>query len=193
MQDGQYILNRWMVPILFQICEEKDIVVRSFSDNWIFELEKEETVRKIFGYKFDINNSASSEIAGDKVATYQLLKAHNISAVEHRLIRTKASLAPDWPDNFNKKVVIKPLDGTSGHGIRLFSTIAQSQAHIEQKNMIAAWAASPYEEIESERRYIILDQQVLCRYKKEPIQKNGLKMFNLGLGAQALTLSMITD
>lgn len=184
MQYGQFILDRWMVGIIQGICKAEGISVSSYSDDWVLELTKGSTKRKIFGYKFGLNDAATTAIAGDKVATYQLLAAHSISAVEHRLIRTKASQSTGWEEGLTQ-VVVKPLDGTSGHGIARLDSPAGVAAYIDNHPYIAAWAVAPYQEILSERRFILLDGDVLCQYEKLPVVIDGLRMFNLGLGATA--------
>jgi glutathione synthase/RimK-type ligase-like ATP-grasp enzyme len=185
MTHGQYILDRWMVGVIEAICLKHGIDYRSYSDDWLLELSHKGIVRRVFGYKFSINDAAATAIAGDKVATYQLLHAHGISAVEHRLVRTKASESTDWAEGFSE-LVVKPLDGTSGHGVGLLASPTHVPGYIQKHQAIAAWAVSPYQQIQSERRFIILDGELICQYQKSPIEIHGLKMFNLGLGATVL-------
>lgn len=184
MQQGQYILDRWMVDIIKGICSKSGIACKSYSDDWVLELSTQSATSRVFGYKFDLNRAAATAIAGDKVATYQLLDANNVPAVEHRLVRTKASESTGWETGL-EKVVAKPLDGTSGHGIALLPSPKNVPMYIEQHPYIAAWAISPYEQIQTERRFILLDDDVLCQYEKLPVPVRGLPMFNLGLGATA--------
>lgn len=181
---GQYILDRWMIGLVRSICHDYQITFRSYSDDWILELEKNGVTRRIFGYKFDLNGSAASSITADKVAAFQILAQNGIPAVEHRLVRTKAGEYESWSAGLGR-VVIKPLDGTSGHAVRLLDSIDKVDEYISSHSNIAAWAASPYQEISSERRFIVLDGKVLYQYEKLPVTLEGLRMFNLGLGAQA--------
>lgn len=184
MQQGQYILDRWMVGIIEDICRERGIVCTSYSDDWVLELTKGDIKTRVFGYKFDLNDAATTAIAGDKVATYQLLQANDVPAVDHRLVRTKASENSGWETGLNR-VVVKPLEGTSGHGISMLDSPESVPAYIEEHPSIAAWAVAPYEEIQTERRFIMLDGEILCQYEKIPVEINSLRMFNLGLGAIA--------
>ena len=185
MQHGQFIVDRWMVGIIRAISQLHGITCVSYSDDWVLELKKDSRFGQIFGYKFSLNNAASTAIAGDKVATYQLLKAHDIPAVEHRLIRTKATQNTDWDKGLGQ-VVIKPLDGTSGHAVRLLHSSDEAPEYIAKNPAIAAWTIAPYEEIQTERRFILLDGKILCQYEKKPVLINDLLMFNLGLGAKAV-------
>lgn len=184
MQYGQFILDRWMVEIIRDICHENDITFTSYSEDWVLELSKGSVKTRVFGYKFSLNDAAATAIAGDKVATYQLLAAHNIAAVQHRLVRTKASESTGWEDGL-EEVVVKPLDGTSGHGIALLDSPIAVSKYIEHHPYIAAWAVAPYEGILSERRFIMLDGEIICQYEKMPVVIDNLRMFNLGLGATA--------
>lgn len=186
MTQGQYIIDRWMVEMIQSTCEDRGISFRSYSDDWVIELQKGQTIRRVFGYKFDLNTSAASSIAADKVASYQVLHQHGIAAVEHRLVQTKAGQYSEWSDGLGK-VVVKPLDGTSGHGVRLLESSSDVTRYIHAHPHIAAWAVSPYEEILSERRFIVLDNKIICSYEKQAVTIDGLKMFNLGLGAAAVT------
>jgi glutathione synthase/RimK-type ligase-like ATP-grasp enzyme len=182
MQDGEYIVDRWMVKMLRDICAERGVSFDSYSDDWLLELKFSSKTHRVFGYRFDLNDSVSASVAQDKVATYQVLAKASIPAVPHVLVRTKVSHADrkvmgDW-----QKVVIKPLVGTSGHGVHLFDNIDAAIAHIEE-SPIAAWAAAPFIDIIREIRVILLNGVPLLIYEKQPVTIRGLKMFNLGLGA----------
>lgn len=166
------------------LCREKGITFSSWSDDWVIELQKDQTFQHIFGYRFNVNNAVSSSISQDKAATYTILQAHDIAAVQHELIRTKVSPAnksamQDW-----KQVVIKPLTGTSGHGVHLMPDANVATEMIESSK-IAAWAAAPFIDIVREMRIVMLDSKLLLAYEKRPVVIDGLKMFNLGLGASA--------
>jgi glutathione synthase/RimK-type ligase-like ATP-grasp enzyme len=139
-------------------------------------------VRRVLGYRFDLNDSVASSIAQDKVATYQMLEKAGLPAVPHVLVRTKVSQADQQVMSGWQQIVIKPLVGTSGHGVRLFDDTEQAVRHIEQSK-IAAWAAAPFVDIKREVRVIMLDGKPLLTYEKQPVTIRSLKMFNLGLGA----------
>lgn len=182
MQSGQYIVDRLMVQMVRDICDERSITLHAFSDDWLMELEKNDQTARILGYKFDLNESAASSIARDKVAAYQLLNYHNVAAVPHFLIRTKANETNwklrKWADG----MVIKPLTGTSGHGVCRLETVQKAEAWMTEQGL-EAWAASPYLDIAREIRIIMLDQNVLLCYEKQPAIVDGFRWFNLGKGA----------
>jgi glutathione synthase/RimK-type ligase-like ATP-grasp enzyme len=182
MQDGEYILDRWMVTMLRDICESRGISFRSYSDDWLLEFEHNSVVSRVLGYRFDLNSSVAGSIAQDKVATYQLLSNAGIDAVPHALVRTKISEVDREVMSRWDQVVIKHLTGAGGHGVRLYDNIGNAISHIEQSG-VAGWAVSPFIGINREIRIILLDGELLLSYEKEPILLHGLKMFNLGLGA----------
>lgn len=180
MQHGEYVTDRWLVRAIQQICQERDITLKCYSDDWILEIHQANTVGRIFGYKFSLNNSASANLAQDKVGAYEVLAAANVPAVEHRLLRTKAgrsSFPQEW-DEF----VLKPLIGTSGHLVQSFTDQTEAR-YVMEKSGVEAWAVSPRLAIQNETRIIILDDHVLLSYKKHPQKTDRLKMYNLGKGA----------
>lgn len=182
MQQGPYILDRWMVRMLRNICSERTITFRTFSDDWVLEMEKNGKTRRVVGYQFDLNDAAASGIAQDKVAAYQILSSRNIPAVPHVLLRTKAGEAQWQTMDWDQGVVVKPLLGTGGHGIKLFNEAVKAKGYIHASG-IEAWAASPLQEAVREARIVLLDGEVLLAYQKQSVDHDGLKLFNLGQGA----------
>ena len=182
MQSGQYIVDRMMVQMVRDICDERGITLQTFSDDWLMELEMNDQTARILGYKFGLNESAASSIAQDKVAASQLLNYHKVAAVPHFLIRTKANEANWKSRQWTDGMVIKPLTGTSGHGVCRFETVQKAEAWMAEQG-IEAWAVSPYFDIAREIRLIMLDQNVLLCYEKRPAIVDGFKWFNLGKGA----------
>jgi len=183
MQVGEFIVDRWMVGILRDVCTKHGITFSTYSDDWLLEFRRGDILRRVLGYGFGLNDSVAASIAQDKVATYQILSKAGIRSVPHVLVRTKISHTDRSVMERWNKVVVKPLVGTGGHGVRLFDDIAQAAGHIEDSK-IMAWAAAPFIDIQREIRIIMLDGKALVVYEKIPVMIDGLKMFNLGLGAQ---------
>lgn len=182
MQDGEFIVDRWMVGMLRDICQLRGITFAAYSDDWLLELRVGDKVRRVLGYRFHLNDSVAASIAQDKVATYQVLAKAGIPAITHVLVRTKISHADRQVLAGWQKIVVKPLVGTSGHGVKLFTGVDGAADHIEQSTILA-WAAAPFIDIQREVRVIMLDGMSLLTYEKQPVMIRGLKMFNLGLGA----------
>lgn len=181
------ILNRWIVRFLREIALERSYDYRSWSDDWVIRINTNNNACSFIGYRTPLNDSVASHIAQDKVATFMVLNASGVNAIPHELVRTKASGVNGTTVGKESKVVIKPLVGTSGHGVKLFENAQVAVASI-QESVIQAWAVSPYVKISSEVRLILLDGVVLCAYEKIPVEVNGLLMSNLGQGAKAVVV-----
>ena len=182
MQQGEYIRHRLMVELLETICRERGISFSSLSDDWVLELEKNGSIRRVIGYSFDLNTAAAAFIAKDKVATHLLLQRCGVPSVEHVLLRPPVlEVQKEYIDNW-KKIVVKPLEGTGGHGVKLVSGADEAIKWVASSE-ISAWAVSPHIDIKREIRCILLDGQPLLVYEKQAVEIDGLKMFNLGQGA----------
>lgn len=182
MQTGEFIVHREMVGIIRDICKERGIEFAGYSDDWLLELKKANKKWRVLGYKFSLNDAVSSSIAGDKVATHILLESVGIPSVKHELLRPKITDKQKESLLSWDKIVMKPLDGSGGHGVRLFNQVDYAIEWIESTGH-PAWAASPFLDIVREIRFVLLDQKPLIVYEKQPVLIDGMKMFNLGLGA----------
>lgn len=182
-----YVLDRHFVRFVVDACKRQGIEHRFFSDDWIAVLSRGAAERRIFGYNFDINLAAATAFASDKVAAYQLLAARDVPAIEHFLLRSRATedirrdnvalIRDDMP------VVIKPLAGTSGHGVHFCQCKQEAFEHVESQTR-SDWALSPYYEIISEKRLVLLDDEVLLGYEKQVDEHDGFVQFNLSKGAK---------
>jgi glutathione synthase/RimK-type ligase-like ATP-grasp enzyme len=182
MQTGQFILHRQMVDIIREICMRRGIEFTSLSNDWLLELKKDGRTRRIVGYKFSLNDSVASAVASDKVAAHLLLQRADLPSVEHILLRPpvadeQKNLLSRWSD-----LVVKPLDGSGGYGVKLFHDVETAVSWIESTDH-PAWAAAPFVAIAREIRLMLLDGELLVAYEKQAVTIDGLKMFNLGLGA----------
>lgn len=182
MQLGEYVANRLMVASIKDICERRGIDFTSLSDDWLLELTKGSTTRRVLGYNFSVNDAVAAGIAKDKVATHILLDYKDVPSVPHVLLRPKVSEEQKRAIEQWDKIVVKPLDGSGGHGVRLFTNADEAIWWIESTD-IPAWAAAPWMDIVREIRLVLLDGQPLIVYEKQAVMVDGLKMFNLGLGA----------
>lgn len=173
-----------MVDIIRDICAKRGIEFTSLSNDWLLELTKDGVTRRVLGYKFSLNDSVSLSIAGDKVAAHLLLKRAGLPSVEHVLLRPPVSDEQKQPLRHWDKLVVKPLDGSGGHGVKLYDNVDRAIEWIESTDH-PAWAAAPFEYIIREIRLVLLDGEPLITYEKHAVIIDGLKMFNLGMGATA--------
>jgi len=190
MQTGPYIAERLMPQIAAAYCSNEAIDFRAFSDEWVLRLTKGGETKWIVGYKFDVNSSAASELAQDKVATFVALDAVGIAALPHYLVRS----LPKELIHTHKlhellhgmPVVAKPLEGTGGRDVIRFDTTDDALEMIKASGE-PAWALSPYYDLQAEYRFILLDGEPLLAYEKtQPTLRGTLKLFNLGFGAVAI-------
>lgn len=183
MQTGEYITHRLMVDIIKRICAERGISFTSLSDDWLLELKKDGKTQRVVGYSFSINDSVAALIAKDKVATHIVLQRAGIPSVPHALLRPKVSDKQKAAIQDFGKIVVKPLEGTSGSGVKLVAGPDEAVEWVESTE-IPAWAAAPFVDIKREMRFVLLDQKPLIVYEKQAAAvEDGLKMFNLGKGA----------
>ena len=181
MVTGEYIKDRWLVKALRHICDEHSITLASFSDDWLFELSRDNVTRRILGYKFDLNSGVAAQTTEDKVASSMILAAHDVPVIPHSLVRTK-NVTYNWQHPDYDQVVVKPLVGSGGIGVKLFQNQDQAGEWMNSQTT-DGWAISPFVSIKREVRLIVLDGEVLLAYEKHPVTIDGLLMFNLGLGA----------
>lgn len=104
--------------IIKQICQEKSIQYEELSDDWIIKLTKENRNKFIVGYKFDLNNQATSEICNDKFALYAVLKSEEIPVIEYNILfKNEEDKLEKYFYEYNQNVVLKPNNGTCGNNV----------------------------------------------------------------------------
>lgn len=166
--------------IIKEICAEKNIEFEKLSYDWIIQLKKNNQVYHITGNRFDINGEASSRIAGDKYATYEVLKSQNIPVIEHKMIFNPVSREEYitnngmWSDiikyffDKNQKVVIKPNHGCEGIGVYLCDNLSSLEYAIHSLlKSNGSISMCPYYDIETEYRTFYLDGECELIYGKQ--------------------------
>lgn len=170
--------SRLFVTLLQENCAKLGIQVCAFHGDWILTLKKGVKTEHIFGYDFSLNSAAAQQIAKDKAATYSILAAAKVPAVEHKLV-----LSPTLPDymprggnweqlhrlfrRWNSDVVCKPNDGTGGRDVFRVRDVVQLERAIHTLLAKArACAVSPFIEVQDEFRILMLDGRELLTYRK---------------------------
>jgi glutathione synthase/RimK-type ligase-like ATP-grasp enzyme len=186
-EPGQnYGADRLLADFVAAAAAARGISCEAMSQNWLLRLQRNDTIRWAVGYQFDLNTAGANAVAQDKVATYLALKRSGLPVVQHVLVRSM----PNEPvpvhhlrELFDGPFVIKPLNASGGRGVQLVAG-ADKAAEVIRASDVAAWAASPFCDISTEYRVMLLDGKVLLAYQKtQPVTLDGLKFFNLGLGA----------
>ena len=163
--------------IIDELCNEKKIKQKKLSYGWVRNLSKDGINRNIVHYQFDLNSASAYNIAGDKYATYELLKENNIPTIKHNMI-----FNPNTRSNFynkdyinstyklldeNKKIVLKANNSYQGKDVYICENKEQVGEVIEKlfKNNDSL-SSCPYYDIDYEYRVIYLCDEILYVYKK---------------------------
>ena len=170
-------MKKETVKLLEELCNELEIKIEKLSFGWVYKLSKSNKIRYITG-NFDINKEASSKIASDKYATYEVVKSQNLPIIEHKMIfnpneRKKYIEKDIWDicyDEFKakKKVVVKPNLGLEGKGVFRCKTLDELEIAVKfllEKN--TSISICPYYDIEKEYRAFYLNGEILLIYEKE--------------------------
>lgn len=165
--------------MLDEICKEKNIEQKMLSYGWIRQLKKDGKTYHIMRYQFDLNTANSYNIAGDKFATYEVLKANNVPTIEHKMIFNPETRKGYFENKFieeakelleknNKKIVIKANESCKGRDVYFCGNEQEIENTVrklfaEKKDTLSA---CPYYDIDYEYRAIYLDGEILFVYKK---------------------------
>lgn len=159
--------------IIKQLCDEKSIDFKLVSKDWIMILQKEDKKRYIVGYKFPLNNQSVGRICDDKFALYEVLSQFNIPIVEHYIVFNNydKSKIIEYCNKFDFNMVVKNNLGTCGND--MFHTKNEEELFIKLDSLLNkkySVSISPYYDIQTEYRVIILNDKVELVYgKKRPI------------------------
>ncbi len=190
--------NPFVVSVIKKFAENNNIQIKTYSDNWLIELQKNK-VHRIVGFNFDLSSASSLAITRDKFLTSEILNDNGILAVNYKLLFAPDSVAANYPknefelilenifDNLDKDVVIKPNFGTGGADV---FRVADKYNFISRTKELfkkhSALCFSRFLNIDFEYRITVLDGMILNIYKK---QKTDNILFNLSKGAKATTLN----
>ncbi len=170
--------GRSFVALVRENCAKLGIQVHAYHGDWLLTLKKGAKTEHIFGYDFSLNSAAAQQIAKDKAATYSILAAAKVPAVEHQLV-----MSPTLPDympiggnwerlrrlfkRWNKDMVCKPNEGTGGRDVFRVQDLVQLERAIHTLLAKArACTVSPFIEVKDEFRILMLDGCDLLAYRK---------------------------
>lgn len=180
-----------------RVCETHDVTYRTFSDGWIIRLQKGSRQHYLYGYgDLGMNKHVAAQIALDKVAAYLLLDDAGVPAVPHWLLSTMVAPVIDQPLVSrllaeHGPLVVKPLKGGMGRQVHRVESLAGVLAATADQGE-TEWAASPFIDIAREVRLVVIDDTVRFAHEKNnPVVLDGLKMFNLSLGAGSRQLEPV--
>lgn len=170
-----YISN--FSKIIMEICEEEKIECIPFSDYWAFYLKYKDKDDYIYGYQFGLNSAVSHSICSDKSMASEIMTFHKIPNVEHRCCMSPVTMEYASPlGNWNviekmlekhSALVCKDNHGTGGDQVYLVHNQLEAE-HASQLifSKAESMAVSPYYDIETEYRVILLQDEVTLVYSK---------------------------
>lgn len=166
--------------IIDEICKEKNITKNNISYDWITELKKDNISKYIIGYQFDLNSAISYNIAGDKFATYEVLKSNNVPTIEHRMIFNPQTRSKYYKNKFlneakellvqsKNRLVVKANDSCKGKDVYFCSNDEEIESVVQKlfNENNDTLSACPYIDISYEYRAIYLCGEILYIYKKK--------------------------
>ena len=173
--------------ILSEVCKEEGIKEEKLSFDWITKLTKGDKVHYAVRNQFDINSSTSTLIAGDKYATYSVLRNHEIPICEHQIVFNPKLREDYYDENFiigikmllkeNRFIVIKGNNSFGGREVFKVSSFddAINVIHKLFDENVSSVSVCPYMDLKNEYRCIYLDGEILLMYEKSKpvIQGNG--------------------
>lgn len=174
-------MPRVLAAIVEDWCRRRGVGFHSLSGGWILTLSRGGDRRVVYGYDLGLNSSVTARVADDKNATWELLRAAGVAAVEHRIFHTPTCSdyvgeAGVWSDlqaclrDFGGDAVCKPNDGSGGEGVfRVRTPRALEQAAHEIFRLHRSLCLSPFLPEAEEFRVIVLRGEcLLCFGKSRP-------------------------
>lgn len=163
----------YIQTVIKEICDENNIEFNLVSKNWIMILKKDNKIRYISGYKFDLNPQSSGLICDDKYALYDTLKMLDLPIIEHKIVFKNYDLEEiyEYAEKYNNNLVIKSNTGTCGNNMYHITSKEEIKTKIDLL-LTNNYSISicPFYNIKDEYRTIILDNEVELFYgKKRPI------------------------
>jgi len=167
--------NEFYYNLFKKICDENNYKFSALSDNYIFCIETKEH-KKIFilGNSLSLNDNVAQKICMDKTALSVILEENNIPCVDNILLKN-----PKIYKNYDNKalknflkqngtIVIKDNEGSSGKLVFKTKSFLKAKffihkIHKQNKDV----CISKFDNINSEYRLIMLDENCEIMYKKE--------------------------
>jgi glutathione synthase/RimK-type ligase-like ATP-grasp enzyme len=179
-QQEQLMLNsqRAFVDALNQYCARHGIEIEIRSQGWLIGMRRGAERRFAFGYDVGLNSAVSHRIANDKAAAAEVLQISGVPCVPHTLFlspRMSDYVPPQrsWEamiallERNPNGIVVKPNEGTSGEAV--FKVLTAPDLEVAVHKIFSSslsLAISPYLDIESEVRVVLMDGRPLVVYSK---------------------------
>lgn len=170
-------MGRQLVKIIKQICKEEGITIKSYSDEYVLQLEANHRNMYIFGNKFPNNNAGSEQICNDKSALSSILSEFQIPNVPHFYFDSpvREEYYPStgiWKelsgllDRYHG-LICKVNNGTGGNNVYKVQTQQElEEAVLKIFKVSNSMAVSPLVNIDQEYRIVMVDGEMQFVYKK---------------------------
>lgn len=159
--------------LIKEICIEKNINFQLVSKDWISILTKGNKSNYIIGNKFPLNDYCAAKICDDKYALYEIMSQTDIPVAEHYIVFKNYDKEKilEYGRKYNFNLVVKNNLGTCGNN--MFHTLTEHEL-LEKLNLLLSKnysvSLSPFYDIKSEYRSIVLNKNIELMYgKKKPI------------------------
>jgi glutathione synthase/RimK-type ligase-like ATP-grasp enzyme len=185
--------ERIFVQAIRRYCAARDIAVEVRPGGWLIAMGRGPTRRFAFGYDIGLNSAIAHRLANDKSATSEVLALAGVPCIPHQLFLNpklgEKIVGGAWRESMHRLLrdhprglVVKPNEGTSGRSVLRVATTAElDHAMGEVFATSAGLVISPYVEIETEVRVVLLDGVALVVYSK---QRGADWRHNLDAGAR---------
>lgn len=171
--------ERLLVEAVIGLASQHGYGLTRISHDWILVVDTGKRRHTVFGYDIGLNNATTLRVCNDKAASHDVLASAGVPMIEHRLflepIMHRFTGAPgNWAgilkafEDFGGDTVVKANEGTSGNDVhrvrkpeeleRIVHLLLQSCRSI---------ALSPFTPISTEKRFVILDDEITLAYAKE--------------------------
>lgn len=185
--------------IVYDVCAENNIDIEKFSDSYVLKLSRNERSFFIVGSQFPLNSAVASKIATDKSTASEILSSANIPTVRHKFLTSPTNPPPIKNQLYQKdhETLLKTLhengdlvvkDNFGSNGKLVFRVRSEKDLWSALTQVFAfsrGAAICQFEEIASEYRVVMLDNQPQLIFEKVINPKSHEWRHNLSRGAKA--------
>ena len=170
-------MGKQLVNIVKEICKEEEIKIRTYSNDYILQLEANNKAMYIMGNKFPNNNAAIEQICNDKAALADILSTYKIPHVPHFYFDSPLQMEYCPPNGTWKKLqflmkkygklVCKVNRGTGGNDVYKVTNQRELEAAVlDIFGKSRSMAVCPYLEIKNEYRVIMVNDEFQYAFQK---------------------------
>lgn len=171
--------DRVLLRALRRYAEIRGLAIRTHSHDWIVELTTPAGPHFVWGYDLGVNSATTARLITDKAATAEVLTAHDVPAVAHRLFLDPHRQPFIGEDGTWQRIldchaahdgdsVVKANEGTSGvdvHRVRSLDALEAAVHAVFARGQNVAIA--PFLDISAEVRAYVASGHPVLMYRKD--------------------------